>query len=188
MERSKQKKTLNWNKTVLLGYKPSLLQALTTGNTRGVKSTPTWRAGSSQLGKVRKALAMQHATNTRTSMPAPALPQGREESAKEDMENKGHLQTPIYRFMDHTDLQQLHVESIKVALNKQTKIPASHKNTRWCLAQKEDQVLSIQTGPGWKEAKHNAADSQHFLYRSAKSSHTNFSNKEHSNLPQGDRS
>lgn len=39
------------------------------------------------------------------------------------MENKGHLQSPIYRFMDHTDLQQLHAESVKTALNKQKSLP-----------------------------------------------------------------
>ena len=89
--------------------------------------------------------------------------------------------------MDHTELQQLHVKSVRLALNKQTKIPASHPNVSWGLAQKEDEVLSVQTGPGWKEAKHNAADSQHFLYHSAKSSHTMLSNKDRSNLSQGDK-
>lgn len=33
----------------------------------------------------------------------------------------------------------------------------------WGLTQKEDQVLSVQTGLVWKEAKHNAASSQHFI-------------------------
>lgn len=105
-----------------------------------------------------------------------------EESAKENMENKGHLKTPVYRIMHHTDLQQLRVQSVKEALHKQTKIPASHTWAEWGLAQKEDQVLSVQTGPGWKEAKHNAADSQHFLYRRPKSSQTMLSNTDHSNL------
>lgn len=54
----------------------------------------------------------------------------------------------------------------------------------WGLTQKEDQVLSVQTGLVWKEAKHNAASSQHFLYHSAKSSYTMLSNKGHSNLSQ----
>lgn len=77
MERSKQKNP-NWNKTVLLRYKLSLLQAPKTGNTRGVESTPAWTAGGYQLGRVRKALTMQHNTNTRMSTPALALPRGRD--------------------------------------------------------------------------------------------------------------
>lgn len=63
--------------------------------------------------------------------PAPALPQGREEITREGMRNKGHLQTPVYRLTDHTDLQQLHVESVKVALNKQT-------NKNPCLPHKRE--------------------------------------------------
>lgn len=80
------------------------------------------------MGKVRKALATQHNTNTRMFKAAPALPQGREETTKEDMENKGHLQTIMYRFMDDTDLQQIYVKSVKMALNKQNShLPHKHE-------------------------------------------------------------
>lgn len=88
--------------------------------------------------------------------------------------------------MDHTDLQRLHAKSKNVALSKHKSLPPTQMD--WGLTQKEDQVLSVQTGLVWKEAKHNAAGSQHFLYRSAKSSYTMLSNKEHSNLSQRDRS
>lgn len=54
----------------------------------------------------------------------------------------------------------------------------------WGLTQKEDQILSVQTGLVWKEAEHNAASSQRFLYLSAKSSYTMLSNKGHSSLSQ----
>lgn len=95
MERSRRKKNPNRNNSIA---QLQTLLATSTGNWKykvGVKITPAWRAGSSHLGRVREALTMQHNTNTRMSMPVPALPWGREESSKEDMENKGHLQTPL---------------------------------------------------------------------------------------------
>lgn len=94
-------------------------------------------------------------------MPIPALPQGREESSKERMENKGHLQTPLAQIYGSHGPSTALCQSVDVALNKHKSLPPKQM---WAEVWPKRKIRSSESRLALSERKPNTMQPVHSIF------------------------